>query len=147
MIYLDTSAVIKRFVEEKGSSFVQSMVVSGEAVATAKIAYAEVFSGLTRKMREGNLAKVHYDLACRQFETDWHAYIRVELNDDLLFLARDLIRRHALRGFDAVHLASALVLKDAMDEEVTFAAADRRLLRAAAAEGLRTVNVETHQIS
>ena len=53
MIYLDTSALIKRFVEEKGSALVQSMVESGEAVATSKIAYAEVFSGLTRKMREG----------------------------------------------------------------------------------------------
>lgn len=147
MIYLDTSALIKRFVEEKGSALVQSMVQSGEAVATAKIAYAEVFAGLTRKMREGNLAEVQYDLACRQFETDWHAYIRVELNDDLLFLARDLIRRHGLRGFDAVHLASALVLTGAIDEEVSFAAADRRLLRAAAAEGLRAVNVETQQIS
>ena len=147
MIYFDTSALIKRFVEEKGSALVQSMVESGEAVATAKIAYAEVFAGLTRKMREGNLAEVQYDLACRQFETDWHAYIRVELNDDLLFLARDLIRRHGLRGFDAVHLASALVLSGAIDEEVSFAAADRRLLRAAAAEGLRAVNVETQQIS
>lgn len=147
MIYFDTSALIKRFVEEKGSALVQSMVQSGEAVATAKIAYAEVFAGLTRKMREGNLAEVQYDLACRQFETDWHAYIRVELNDDLLFLARDLIRRHGLRGFDAVHLASALVLSGAIDEEVSFAAADRRLLRAAAAEGLRAVNVETQQIS
>jgi predicted nucleic acid-binding protein len=147
VIYLDTSALIKRFVEEKGSSLVQSMVGSGAAVAIAKIAYAEVFSGLTRKMREGNLAKVQYDLACRQFETDWQAYIRVELNDDLLFLARDLIRRHGLKGFDAVHLASALSLKNAIDEEVTFAAADRRLLRTAAAEGLRAVNVETRQIS
>lgn len=146
MNYLDTSALIKRFVEEKGSSRVQSMVESGEAVATAKIAYAEVFSGLTRKMREGNLAKVQYDLACRQFETDWPAYIRVELNDDLLFLARDLIRRHGLRGFDAVHLASALTLKSALDEAVTFAAADRRLLRAAATEGLIAVNVEMDQI-
>jgi predicted nucleic acid-binding protein len=147
VIYFDTSALIKRFVEEKGSALVQSMVQSGEAVATAKIAYAEVFAGLTRKVREGNLAEAQYDLACRQFETDWHAYIRVELNDDLLFLARDLIRKHGFRGFDAVHLASALVLSGAINEEVSFAAADRRLLRAAAAEGLRAVNVETQQIS
>lgn len=147
MIYLDTSALIKRFVEEKGSSLVQSMVDSGEAVATAKIAYAEVFSGLTRKSRAGDLTKLAYDLACRQFESDWNAYIRVELNDDVLMLARDLIRRHGLRGFDAIHLASAVSLEQAIGEEVTFAAADRRLLRAAAAEGLKAVNVETQRSS
>ena len=143
MIYLDTSALIKRFVEEKSSQFVQAMVDSGEAVATAKIAYAEVFSGLTRKMRAGQIAKLSYDFACRQFEPDWNAYIRVELNDALLMLARDLIRRHGLKGFDAIHLASAVRLKDAIGEEAIFAAADRRLLRAAAAEPLRAVNVET----
>lgn len=143
MIYLDTSALIKRFVEEKSSQFVQAMVDSGEAVATAKIAYAEVFSGLTRKLRAGQIAKLSYDLACRQFESDWNAYIRVELNDALLMLARDLIRRHGLKGFDAIHLASAVRLKDAIGEEAIFAAADRRLLRAAAAEPLRAVNVET----
>jgi len=50
---------------------------------------------------------------------------------------------HPLRGFDAVHLASGLTLKSALGEEVTFAAADGRLLRAAAAENLEPLNVET----
>lgn len=146
MIYLDTSALIKRFVDEKGSSFVQAIVTRRGPIATAKIAYAEVFAGLTRKMREGHLSSAQYYLACRQFEGDWQAYIRVELHDDLLLLARDLIRRYPLKGFDAVHLASALSLNNAIDEEVTFAAADRRILRAADAEGLRAVNVEIARV-
>jgi predicted nucleic acid-binding protein len=143
VIYLDTSALIKRFVLEKGSLLVRSLVQRAGAVATAKIAYAEIFAGLTRKVREGNLAKAQYALACRQFERDWHAYIRVEMGDDLLLLARDLIQRHPLRGFDAVHLASALSIKTALGEEITFAAADGRLLKAAKAENLEPLNVET----
>ena len=142
MIYLDTSALIKRFVNEKGSSLVQSLLRQPEGVATAKIAYAEVFAGLARKLREGNIPKNMHALACRQFERDWPAYLRVDLQDNVLFLARDLIQRHPLRGFDAVHLASALSLKNALGEEVTFAAADGRLLRAAGAENLATLNVE-----
>ena len=143
MIYLDTSALIKRFVNEKGSALVQSMVQRRGAIATAKIAYAEIFAGLTRKLREGNVSKPEYELACRQFESDWPAYLRVELQDHILLLARDLIRRHPLRGFDAVHLASAFSLKAALGEDITFAAADARLLRAAAAENLESLNVET----
>ncbi|HEY2990843.1 MAG TPA: type II toxin-antitoxin system VapC family toxin [Candidatus Binatia bacterium] len=143
MIYLDTSALIKRFVNEKGSSRVQSLVQQEEPVATAKIAYAEIFAGLARKLREGHLPRASHALACRQFERDWQSYLRVELQDDILFLARDLIQRHPLRGFDAVHLASALSLKNALAEEITFAAADTRLLRAAAAEKLEALNVET----
>ena len=143
MIYLDTSALIKRFVNEKGSPLVQSLVQQPEGVATAKIAYAEIFAGLARKLREGYLSKPLHALACRQFERDWQSYLRVELQDDILFLARDLIQRHPLRGFDAVHLASALSLKNALGEEVTFAAADGRLLRAAGAEQIEALNVET----
>jgi predicted nucleic acid-binding protein len=143
VIYLDTSALIKRFVNEKGSALVQSIVHRRGTIATAKIAYAEIFAGLTRKLREGRVSRSEYDLTCRQFESDWQAYLRVELQDQILLLARDLIQRHPLRGFDAVHLASAVSLKSALSEEITFAAADERLLRAAQAEKLDALNVET----
>lgn len=143
MNYLDTSALIKRFVTEKGSPLVESLVSQEGFVATAKIAYTEVYAGLTRKHREGHLPGSQYALACRQFESDWQAYIRVDLQDEILVLARDLIQRHTLRGFDAIHLASALSLRAALGEEITFAAADERLLWAARAERLRPLNVET----
>jgi len=142
MNYLDTSSLIKRFVTEKGSPRVESLVSQRGHVATAKIAYAEVYAGLARKHREGHLPGSQYALACRQFESDWRAYVRLDLQDEILSLARDLIQRHPLRGFDAIHLASALSLKTALGEDVTFAAADERLLRAARAERLRPLNVE-----
>ena len=67
----------------------------------------------------------------------------MELEDDILLLARDLIQRRPLRGFDALHLASALRLKLALGEAITFAAADERLLKAAEAESLEPLNVQT----
>jgi predicted nucleic acid-binding protein len=140
--YLDTSALIKRFVAEKGSAVVHALVVQKGPIATAKIAYAEVYAGLTRRLRERSLSKAQHDLACRQFERDWQGYLRVDLHDDVLLLARDLIRRHPLRGFDAVHLASALSLARWLGEEITFAAADDRLLHAARAEGLAVLHPE-----
>ena len=141
MNYLDTSALIKRFVAEKGSPRVQQIIRRGP-VATAKIAYAEVFAGLNRKHREGHLSKARYALISRQVESDWQAYIRVELHDEVLQLARTLCERHPLRGLEAIHLASALSLKAALGEAMTFAAADARLLRAAEAEDLQPLDVE-----
>jgi predicted nucleic acid-binding protein len=143
VIYFDTSALIKRFVNEKGSPFVQSLVKRDGILATATVAYAEIFAGLTRKHREGNMSRPQYNLTCRQFESDWRAYLRVELQEHILLLARDLIQRHPLRGFDAVHLASAVSLQSALSEEITFAAADERLLRAAEQENLSALHVET----
>jgi len=57
-------------------------------------------------------------------------------------LARDLLRKHPLKGFDAIHLASAIRLRTALAEDMMFAAADTRLLDAARGERLRTLNVE-----
>ena len=145
MNYFDTSALIKRFVEEKGSALVDGLIDRDGPVATAKIAYVETYSGLTRKLREKQLSTAHYAHACQQFESEWPAYIRVETGDDMLQLARDLIRHHPLRGFDAIHLASALMLKRALEEEIIFAAADVRLLQAAGAERLQALNVEAEE--
>jgi len=142
MNYLDTSALIKRFVAEKGSPLVQAIVTRKGPVATAKIAYPEVYAGLTRKHREGLLSRGQYATTCRQFELDWPAYIQVDLRDEILLLARDLIQRHPLRAFDALHLASALSLRSGLGEDITFVAADERLLKAAEAERLRVLNVE-----
>jgi predicted nucleic acid-binding protein len=116
MNYLDTSALIKRFVAERGSGLVDALVSAGRPIATAKIAYAEVHSGLARKRREGHLPEARYLSACRLFETEWRACIQVELTDEVLRLARDVVRRRALRGFDAIHVASALELKKRLNE-------------------------------
>jgi len=141
--YLDTSALVKRFVLEAGSSKVQSLLADDEPVASATIAYAELYSGLTRRHREGVLSRLQYRLACRRVERDWMAVVKVELGADILASARELIQRHGLRAFDAIHLASALGLQAAANEPVTFVAADQRLLRAAVGERLATVNPES----
>ena len=142
MIYLDTSALVKRFVAEKGSDRVREIVSAGAPAATSKIGYAEVHAALARRRRDGSLSTRQYTKACRNFEEDWQTYIRVELQDEVLLLARDLIRRRPLRGFDAIHLASALTLGRELGEPMTFVAADTRLLDAAKAEKLRVTNPE-----
>ena len=147
MNYVDTSALIKRFVAERGSQLVAEVIAQRGPIATAKIAYAEVYAGLARKKREGHLSGRLFARICRNFEKDWLAYIRLDLRDEVLQLARDLIQRHPLRGFDAIHLASSLNLRNALGENITFVAADERLLRIARTEGLSVLNVEADQRS
>jgi len=145
MTYLDTSALVKRFVLEAGSTEVQNLLTGGEPVACATIGYAELYSGLTRRQREGALSPLEYRRLCRRFEVDWMSVVKVELGAEILTAARGLIQRHGLRAFDGIHLASALGLKSATGEPVTFVASDRHLLRAAADERLVTLNPETRR--
>ena len=143
MNYLDTSALIKRFVLEEGRERILSLTDATHDVATATIAYAEVYSGLTRQKNRHALSLRQYRALCDRFEVDWISYRHVELTSDVLRLARDLIRRRGLYSADAIHIASALELRRALGEAVLFVAADRPLLRAAAAEGLESLNPET----
>ena len=141
MNYFDSSALIKRFVEEPGSKRVEALIEAEPPPATSKVAYAEVHAGLARKPRERGLTPAVHRSASRTFDADWPAYVRVELVDPLLILARDLVQRRPLRGFDAIHLASALRLRDQIGDEVVFVASDDRLLAAASSEGFVTVDV------
>lgn len=142
MIYLDTSALIKRFVEETGSAQVEKLVLERAPASTATLAYVEVYSGLSRKRRDDELTNSQFDEIRAQFEDDWPSYVRVHLRDEVLHLARDLVRRHPLRALDAVHVASALRLQSLLDTEVTFVAGDRRSLDAARAEGMYVIDPE-----
>lgn len=141
MNYFDTSALIKRFVEEQGSKRVDAVLSGEPLMATSKVAYAEVHAGLARKLREKALTTAAYRTTSRTFDRDWRAYVRIDLADPLLLLVRDLVRRHPLRGFDAIHLASAIRLQQQLGEEVRVIASDDRLLTAAEEEGLRTLDV------
>ena len=140
MIYFDTSALVKRFVDEPGTPTVQRLVANSDNLATAKIAYAEMYSGFTRKLRENELSQNDYHVVCRQFEADWEAYLRIELHDEILEISRRLIQNYPLRGFDAIHLASAVHLETYLGAPVELVAADKRLLDAAEGEGLGWVN-------
>jgi predicted nucleic acid-binding protein len=142
MTYLDSSALIKRFVAEAGSEVVRGLFVDGARMATSKIAYAEVHAALARRQRDGSLTLEGYRGVAGEFDRDWPAYVQIELRDDVLILVRHLVRRHPLRGLAAIRLASALYLRDAANEAPTFFASDERLLAAARAERLRTFNPE-----
>ena len=141
MTYLDTSALIKRYIWESGSELVHQMVRKSTVLMTSKIAYAEAYAAFTRRMREGDLARIQYAQVCRLFEREWPAYLIIEVHDEVLRLSRDLIKKYPLRGFDALHLASAKSIRQHLKEPITFACADRCLLESAEAEGFRLLGV------
>ncbi len=141
MNYFDTSALIKQFVEEAGSQRVDSLIAAEPQLATSKVTYAEVHAGLARRLRDGTLGEAAYERVSHMFDSEWTAYVRLDLVDPLLALTRDLVRRHPLRDFDAIHLASAMLLQQQLTQAVQLVAWDERLLRAASVEGLATVDV------
>jgi len=140
IVYLDTSALLKLYVEEIGTPAVVILVEQAEEVATARVTYVEARAALARHRREGALRAADLRRAVRELDRKWETYNRVDLTDPLVHVAGSLAERHALRGYDAVHLAAALDLAIA-GGAVEFATFDGRLTRAARRERLTVADI------
>lgn len=142
MIYLDSSALIKKYVVEKGTPEIRRFFSSGEVLWTSKVSQAEVWSAFARRRRGGDLTATQYRTIAKSFERDWRAFAVVELSDEVMAMIRKLVERYPLRAFDAIQLASAIWAKRNLGEPVVFVGADASLLKAAEATALRVVNPE-----
>jgi len=140
IVYVDTSALVKRYVEEPGSDQVDRVLAAATVVATSRVAYPEARAAFARRAREGGLTRPQFKRVVARLDLELGAWVWVELDAAVAREAGRLAEAHALCGFDAIHLSSALVLKAAFTGQgVSFMAFDDRLGRAALLEGLAEV--------
>ena len=140
MIYLDSSALVKRYMKEAGSNDLKFIMAENQKIATSKLAYPEILSAFMRKRRERKISRKALDAVLARFGTDWDGMYVVEFHDELLPGIKSLVEKYPLKGADAVHLSSALWLEHTAKEKVTFVASDESLLKAARAEKLKVIN-------
>lgn len=149
--YADSSALAKRHVREIGADWFRGLADprTGNAITTARISLVEIYSTLNRKLRETALTREQYAEVVADFDAFCLTqYEFVELTSTIIERSRSLLERHPLRAYDAVQLASALVMRDALQANrlpaPIFLSADDRLLKAAEAEGLAIDNPNLH---
>lgn len=136
ILYLDTSALIKRYVTESGADLVAQAIAAAIVVGSSVICRAEMAAALAKAVRVNALSADGASAALQVFRSEWPRLVRVQASEAVIAQAEGLAWELGLRGYDAVHLASALRLRDAMGEEVTFATFDPRLWQAAREKGL-----------
>ncbi len=148
LYYFDSSAVVKRYAPEQGSEWVKSIVDpgSGHTVYLAQIGVIEVAAALSRKVRTNELSQEDYEAAFFLFMMDVRneVYIIAQLSDQIVEKAVELTRQYPLRGYDAVHLGTAIILNTSLLEAglspLNFVSADRTLCEAAQGDGFSTNN-------
>lgn len=136
IVYLDASALVKRYVAELGSANVEELIGEARATGTAVLSRAEVSAALAKAARVGYVTRAAALKAMEAFNADWEHLIRLQFGEPLAARAGALAWEHGLRGYDAVHLATALVWRETLGEMVTVATYDRELWRGAKASGL-----------
>jgi uncharacterized protein len=123
-------------VAEQGSDLVSALWDGADLVATSRLADAEVRAVLAAGRRAGHLDAVQARAAIAAWDRLWPGLHVVELQEVVTGGASTLVGTHPLRAADALHLASALVLRS---PDLVVAAWDERLASAARAEGLRVL--------
>jgi predicted nucleic acid-binding protein len=136
ILYLDASALVKRYVAEPGSAEVDNITAEAEIVGTAIISRAEVAAALARAGRVGALSPDDASISLQDFRNEWLDLVRVQITEMVVSRADTLAWKHGLRGYDSVHLAAALVWQEAMGAPVTMGTFDRQLWNAAQQERL-----------
>nr|HDM99737.1 PIN domain-containing protein [Deltaproteobacteria bacterium] len=136
VVYLDTSSLVKLYVEEDESSKVEALVRSSEFTATSLVAYAEARASFARRFREKAFTPDEHDRIKKFFDKDWNSYLVLNVTEIMIRLAGGLAEKHALRGFDAIHLASALILRKELSSPIVFSCFDDKLQKASKCENL-----------
>jgi len=134
ILYLDTSSLLKCLIDEAHTTEVRDWLDAAGAVATSRVTYPEAAAALARRQRLGDLTAEGARVALRRLVARWAGFMLVDLAE---IRAGGFAMRHELRGFDAVHVAAAVTLRDAVGTDgVAFSSFDDELNRAAVSEGL-----------
>jgi len=145
--FLDSSALVKRYVSETGSNWVCSFFDPGlgHQFFIAAIAGVEIISAITRRAKGGSISTSDSIAICNQFKQDFQTeYQVIEISGKIIKTAISMAELYALRGYDAVQLASGrelniLCLTNSLPA-VNFVSADNDLNKCALSEGLAIEN-------
>lgn len=135
IVYFDSSAFVKLLVEEDGSEVAAALWDGCDAAVSSRLAYPEVRAALAVAGRAERMDTEGQRRAEALWEEFWAATRAAELTETITAHAGQLASAYALRGADAVHLASVLALGGA---ETVFAVWDQRLRAAAELAEVRT---------
>ena len=137
-LYFDTSALVKLVVDEPGTEWTVGLWHDFPKKVAGRLAYVETHAALAAAERGGRVSPEQAARARSEFESAWKELTIIDAGDDVVRSAAALARRKSLRGYDAVHLASALATSRQRGDTLMITW-DAKLAEASVAEGISVV--------
>lgn len=137
ILYLDSSALVKRYITEPGSAEVFRQIEKAEVVGTSAISLAEVSAAFAKAVRLSFVPREVGESAYQAFRREWPDLVRLPVNEAALDRAADLVWTLGLRGYDAVQLAAAVSWQEALEAQISFSTFDRHLWTASSGVSLK----------
>jgi len=136
IVYIDASALVKRYIKESGSPEVNDLFAEAASMLTNLISRAEVSAAIMRAARTGIIEQDAAERVLQKFRSEWENYQRLPVTEATVARANAIVSEYDLRGYDAVHLAAAMLWQEAIGIPVTLATFDSKLWEAAQQAGL-----------
>jgi predicted nucleic acid-binding protein len=143
-LYLDTSALVKLYVQESGTDLMLQLAHpdSNNQLAILSLTRLEFRAAVRRRAKLGDFEPLVADDLLLSFSQHFATVFQVQpVNDAVIEEASGVIDRHTIRAYDAIQLAGCLALRATMggEADIHFICADQQLLKAARAEGIATI--------
>jgi len=139
ILYCDSSALVKKYMPEPKSQECIALMRQAEAIVISVVGYAEILAAFHRKLESKEISAGNFSKACLSFEHDWKALMKVNITHEINKTVRQVLSKHALRGFDAIHLSSAILMEKRL-KDVSFLSFDEKQKKAAASERLEILH-------
>jgi len=136
ILYLDTSALVKRYIREAGTDDVIPLIENADSVGSSSLTKVEMAAALEKAIRQEWITRKSALQAWHDFLEHWSSFARMNISSGTIERASALAWEYSLRGYDAVHLACTLLWKEALETQVTMATFDRDLWQASKNVGL-----------
>lgn len=145
--YIDASAWVKCYYKETGTVWMQNFLLRGEPLACSYLGVVEVIATFARKHKAGEINASELSEKEAALEEDWNSFIQIQLTAEVMEFARETAKNLALRGADAVHLASAIFLQRrlAPTEGLVLITSDQELKLAAQLSGLAVIDPDEEE--
>jgi predicted nucleic acid-binding protein len=135
-LFLDSSAMAKRFIDEPGSQRVEELCANASALGLSVICVPEIISALSRRKRERTLTPRQYTQIKRRLLEDVRDAALISLTPEVLRVSIAVLESSIVRGMDAIPIASAVEWYADL-----FVSGDQQQIRAARKAGLNTQRV------
>lgn len=141
--YLDASALLKVYFHEKGSELMVKLLKSGVFFFSSIVIYVEVLFALRRRLENKEISDDYLSEQTRLFEAHFPALInRIEFNEHIISILKSKVFQYPMKALDVIHLASALWVRENIEDKCKFLSSDKDLLEFVKKEKFYIVNPE-----
>jgi predicted nucleic acid-binding protein len=140
--YVDTSILVKHYVEGEESSAYASHLITDHRVYVSVIAQVEMLSALARKHQMKEIPGEEMKRIKNAFLSDCRRMGFIEVSDGVIKEAQNLVFKSSIKTLDAIHLASSIILRGILETPFPLITVDKKLGSAAKAEGFEVIGIE-----